>query len=193
MENLPTAHGARARWRTWHGCLRSQIGAHSTPRHWTRLFFTGIVAGWRLRLRDVVIEVSESRGARPRAPRPVKNRPSAHGVRTRWRTSWRGCLRGQHGARSTLCRCPMLFFYDTAPGRRLRSRKNVIEAFESGDVRPAQGSPRGEPADRTRSTRALADLALLSLRPTRGALHPTRLAEALLQLHRARLAAAASK
>ena len=36
----------------------------------------------------------------PRALRPVDNRPTAHGARAHWRT-WHGCLRGQHGARST--------------------------------------------------------------------------------------------
>ena len=50
----------------------------------------------------------------------------------------------------------------------------------------------GEPADRPRSTCALADLVWLSSRPTRGALHPVPLDEAPLQRHRARSAAAAS-
>ena len=128
----------------------------------------------------------------PRALRPVENQPTAHGARARWRT-WRGCLRGQRAARSTPRRWPRLFFTDTAPGRRLRLRNVVTAAFESRGARPARASPRGEPADRPRSTRALADLAWLSSRPTRGALHPTPLAEALLHRHRARSAAAASK
>ena len=93
---------------------------------------------------------------------------------------------------STPLRWPRLFFTDTAPGRRLRLR-NVMPSFRIRAARPARASPRGEPADRPRSTRALADLAWLSSRPTRGALHPTPLAEALLHRHRARSAAAASK
>ena len=112
---------------------------------------------------------SVSRG--PRALRPVKNQPTAHRARARWRT-WRGCLRSQRGTRSTSRRWPRLFFTDTAPGRRLRLRNVVASASDSRGARPARASPRGEQADRPRSTRALADLAWLSLRPTRDALHP---------------------
>ena len=83
--------------------------------------------------------------------------------------------------RSTSHSRPRLFFTDTAPGRRLRIRNAVIEAFESRGARPARASPRGELADRSRSTLALADLAWLSARPTRGTLHPTPLVDALLQ------------
>ena len=54
----------------------------------------------------------------------------------------------------------------------------------------ARASPRGEPADGPRNTRALADLAWLSLRPTRVALYTTPLTEALLYRHCARSAAA---
>ena len=124
--------------------------------------------------------------------RPVEIRSSAHGARACWRT-WRCCLRVQRGARSTPRRWPRLFFIDTATGRRLRLRNAVTIAFESRGARRARASPRVEPADRPRSTRALADLAWSSLRPTRGALHPTPLAEALLHRHRDRSAAAASK
>ena len=60
-------------------------------------------------------------------------------------------------------------------------------------MRRARASPRGEPADRPQSTCALAELAWLSARPTRGALHSTPLAEASLHRHRARAAVAASK
>ena len=31
VENQPTAHRARARWRTWRGCLRGHCGVRSTP------------------------------------------------------------------------------------------------------------------------------------------------------------------
>ena len=90
-------------------------------------------------------------------------------------------------------RWPRLFFNDTAPGRRLRLGNAVTIAFDSRAARSARASPRGEPVVRPRSSRALADLALLSLRPTRGALHPTPLGEALLHRHHDRSVAAASK
>ena len=85
-----------------------------------------------------------------------------------------------------------LFFTDTALGRRLQLRDVLIAAIGSSAARPARASPRGEPADRPRNTRALAGLAWLSSRPTRDALHPTPLAEALLHRHHARSTAAAS-
>ena len=52
---------------------------------------------------------------------------------------------------------------------------------------------RAEPAKRPRSTRALADSAWLSSRPTSDALHPTLLAKAPLHRHRTRPTAAGSK
>ena len=121
----------------------------------------------------------------------MAHRPSAHRARARWRT-WRGCLCGQRGAGSSPCRWPTLLFTDTVPGRRLRLRIAVIEAFKFRGARPARASPREEPADRPQSTCALADLAWLSLQLIRSALHPTLLAEAPLQRNLARSAAAAS-
>ena len=44
MENRPTAHGARAHWRTWRGCLCSQRRARSIPRCWPRLHFSASLA-----------------------------------------------------------------------------------------------------------------------------------------------------
>ena len=128
----------------------------------------------------------------PRGPRalcPVEIRSSAHGARARWRT-WRCCVCGQRGASSTPHRWTRIFFNDTAPGRRLRLRAVVMAIpSKSCGAWPARALPRGEPADRPQSTRALADLALLCLRPTRDALHSTPLAEALLHRHRNRSAA----
>ena len=192
VENRPTAHGARARWRTWRGCLRGQRATRSTPRRWPRLFFTDTAPGRRLRLRNVVTSRSTPVARGPRALRPVENRPTAHGARARWRT-WRGCLRGQRATRSTPRRWPRLFFTDTAPGRRLRLRSVVTTRSAPVARGPRALRPVENQADRPRSTRALADLAWLSSRPTRDALHPTPLAEALLHRHRARSAAAASK
>ena len=116
-----------------------------------------------------IAKTSHARGpARPRAKSKEKKAASRHWTR--------------------------LFFIDTATGRRLRPRNTVIEASKSRGARPSCASPREEPADRPRSTRALADfLAWLSSRSTRGAVHPTSLAEAPLQRHRDRSAAAASK
>ena len=90
----------------------------------------------------------------------MENRPAAHGARVRWRT-WRGCFRGQRGAHSTPRRWMRLFFTDTVAGRRQRLQTSVIEPFESRGARPTRTSPRGNPAVRPRSTRALADLAWL--------------------------------
>ena len=128
----------------------------------------------------------------PRELCPVENRPTAHGARARWRTL-RGCLRGQRQAHPTPLRWPRLFFNDTAPSWRLRLRSAAAIAVHPCAAQPARASHRGGPAIRPRSTLALADLAWLSSRRTRGALHPTPLAEALVHRHRARSAAAASK
>ena len=128
----------------------------------------------------------------PRALRPVKNRPTAHGTRGRW-LAWRGCLRSQRAKRSISRRWPSLFSTDTTPGRRLQLQNVDVTASDYRVARPASAAPCGEQADDQGSTRALADLAWLSLRPTRDTLHPTPLVEALLHRHRARSAAAASK
>ena len=128
----------------------------------------------------------------PRALRVVENQPTAQRARERLRT-WSDCLRGQRGARSTPRRWPRLLFNVAAPDWRLRLRNAVVEAFKFHGARPARASPRGEPADRPQSTYALADLACLSSWPTRGALHPTPLAEALLHRHRHKWAASIVK
>ena len=192
VADRPSAHGARLRWRTWHGYSRGQRGMRFTSHRRPRIFFTDTATGRRMRLQTNIAETYGSRAARSRAFRPVADRPSAHGARSRWR-SWRGCLRGQCGVRSTPHRWPRLFFTDITPGRRLRCRNAVTKAFEkSRGARPARASSIGEPADRPQSTCALADLAWLSLRPTRGALQPTPLVEALLHRHCTRPAAVAS-
>ena len=128
----------------------------------------------------------------PRTLRPMENRPTAHGARARWRT-WRGCLCSQRGARSIPRRWPRLQFNAPSPGWVIRLRFHLTMAFESRARWPARASPCGEPADQPRSTSSLAELAWLSSRPTRGALHPTPCAEAHLHRHRARPAAAVSK
>ena len=128
----------------------------------------------------------------PRDLRPVENQPNAHRARARWRT-WRGCLCSLRGARCIPRRWPRLQFAGTSPGRRRRLRAFVTIVSDNCAARPARASPRGEPTDRPPSTRALDDLASLSARPTRGALRPSPLVEALLHRHRARSAAAASK
>jgi len=98
---------------------------------------------------------------------------------------------GQRGARPISRRWPRLHFNATSPVRRLRLRTVVTIAFASCAARPARASPRQKPAVHPWSTRALVDLTWLSARPTRGALHPTPLAEALLLRHRDRSVAAA--
>ena len=108
--------------------------------------------------------------------------------------AWRGCLRGQLAARSTPRRWPRLLCTDTAPCRRLRLRTVVAVSFSSRGARRAQRFVTwrtSRPPTEHLSLRA-ACLARLSARPTRGALHPTPLAEAPLHRHRAVSAAAAS-
>ena len=100
----------------------------------------------------------------------MENQSTAHGAHAHWRT-WRGCLRGQRATRSTPRCWPRIFFADTSPGRRRRLGNVVLGPFGSRAARPARASPRGEPADLPRSTRALTDLAWLSSRPTRDGLH----------------------
>ena len=108
----------------------------------------------------------------PRVLRPVDNRPTAHGAHALWRT-WRGCLRGQRATRSTLRRWPRLFFIETTLGCRRWLRNVTLTIFGFRGAQPMRASPRGEPADGPRSMRSLSDLAWLSSRPPRNALHPT--------------------
>ena len=192
VENQPTAHGARARWRTWRGCLRGQRGARSIPHRVPRLFITDTAPGQWLRRRNAVIEAAELRGARSARASPSRELAERPWSTRAWRT-WRGCLRGQRGARSISRRWLRLIITVTATDRRLRLRSAVINASEFRAARPVRASSRGEAAIRPRSTRALADLARLSSRPTRGVFHPTPMAEALHQRHSDRSAAAASK
>ena len=158
-----------------------------------RSFFTDTAPGRRLRFRDVAATSSESRSAWAARALP-RGEPvdCPRSTRTRWRT-WRGGLCGQRGASSTPRRWSRLFFSDAAPGRRLRGQSLATIAFRSSAVRPTRTSPRGEPVDCPRSTRALGDLAVWSSQSTRGTLHPTPLAKAHLLRLRARSAAAASK
>ena len=190
VENQPIAHGARAHCRTWRGCLCSQRKARSIPRRWPKAHFNATSPGRRLRLQGFMAIAPNPVPRSPRALCPVENRPTAQRERARWWTR-RGCLRGQRGARCTPRRWPRLFFTDTASDRWLRLRNDVSKAYEFRAALPARASPCGELVDRPRSTRALADLAWLSLQPTRSALHPTPLAESPLQRNFARSAAAA--
>ena len=144
VENRPTAHRARARWRTWRGCLRGQRATLPTPRRWPRLFRTDTAPGRRLRLRDSVATTFDSRAARPARVSPMKNRSTAHEARARCaERTWRGCVRGQRGARPTQHRWPRLFRTVTASGRRLRLCNVVVTSFNSRAARPARVSPRG--------------------------------------------------
>ena len=134
----------------------------------------------------------------PRAARPVRasprgkpaNRPRS--TRALWWT-WRGCLRGQRASCSTPRRWPRLLRTDIVSGRRLRLRSIVTPDSKYRVARPVRASTCAEPAKRPRSTRALADSAWLSSRPTSDALHPTLLAKAPLHRHRTRPTAAGSK
>ena len=134
----------------------------------------------------------------PRAARPVRASPRGkptdrpRSTRSAART-WRGCLRGQRATRTIPHRSPRLFGTDTEPGRRLWLRSIVTLEPKYRVARPARASTRAEPANRPRSTRALADLAWLSSRQLSDALHPTLLAMAPLHRYCARPTAAGSK
>ena len=194
VENRPTAHEACARCRTWRSCLRGHRATHSTPRCWPRLFFTDTASRRRLRLRHVTKPRSAPMLRDPRALRPVENQPAdgphstcAGGLGVR------GCLRGQRRDVLHSTSLTELFFIDIVPSRRLRLRNIVANACNPRGARRVRASLPREPAYGPRSTCALADLAWLSLRPTRDALHPMPLAEALPHRQRLRSAAAVSK
>ena len=191
VENRQAAHGARARLRSWRGCLYSQRGALSIPRCWPRLHFNGFMPCGGSGFASLWTWFPSPIPRGPRALRPVENRPTVNGARARWRTL-RGCLCSQRRARSTPHRVPRILITDTAPGRWLRLQNNASKASEAHAARPTHASPCGEPAGRPRSTSALAELAWLSLQPTRSALHHTLLAEAPLQRILSRLGASAS-
>ena len=92
VENRSTAHGARAHWRPWRGCLRCQRRTRSTPHRWRRRIFIETASGTGCSAR--------ARWPHPTSPvprcqcelRPVENRRTTHGALA---DSWRGCLRCQ--------------------------------------------------------------------------------------------------
>ena len=139
--------------------------ARSTSRSWPRLLSTDTVLGQRLRLRTVVAVLFSSRGAR-RARASPRGEPAdrPQSICLCALRAWRGCLRGQLVARSTLRSWPRLLSTDTALGQRLRLRTVVAVSFSSRGARRARASPRGEPADRPQST------CLCALRAWRGCL-----------------------
>ena len=124
VENRPTAHEARARWRSLRGCLCSQRGALSIPRCWPRLHFNGFMPCGGSGFASLWTWFPSPIPRGPRALRPVENRPTVNGARARWRTL-RGCLCSQRRARSTPHRVPRVLITDTAPSRRLRLRNAV--------------------------------------------------------------------
>ena len=124
VENQPTAHGARARWGTWRGCLRGQHATRSTPRRWLRLFFTEHAPGQRLRLRSIVVTDFESRAARLARASPREEAADCpRSTRALADLAWWSC--GQRGARSIPRRWLRLFFTDAEPGRQLRLQSLV--------------------------------------------------------------------
>ena len=72
------------------------------------------------------------------------------------RARTRGCVVGQRGARSSPHCRPGLNHANTAAGRWHGLRVFMITSFKSSGARPARFSPRGESADRPRSTRPAA-------------------------------------
>ena len=132
----------------------------------------------------------ESRGARRARFRPVEYRPTAHGARARAVRTWRGCVVGQRGARSSPRRRPGLDRTNTATGRRHRRRRCIVTSFESSGARPARISPREVSADRPRSTRtAQCGLGVVVLWPNAGRAPPHAVGWARPHQHRDRSAA----
>ena len=156
---------------TWRSCLRGQLATRSTPRRWPRLLAQtprqvgscGFGPSWPSLSSPV------ARGARTR--RPVANHPTAHNARTE--------------------RCVLGAVVCTANSQRAPPHavnRSFLVSWRSARARFAPWRTSRPPTDH--ALRA-ADLAWLSLRPTRGALHLTPLAEAHLHRHRARSAVAA--
>ena len=159
-ENRPTAHGARACWRTWRDYLRGQSATRSTPRRWPRLFLVDTSPGRRRRLRNLMVTVVDSHAARP-AVASSRGEP-ADGPRSTRLLADLAWFSSRSKRDAYLSRCwPRLFFADTSPVRRRRLRNVVATAFDSREAQSARASPNahGEPANRPRSTCALADLA----------------------------------
>jgi len=107
----------RAAW-TWRGCAVGQRGARSSPRRRPGIDRINTAPGQRHGLREVQIAVFESRAARPArvSPRVISAdcpRSTCRAVRT-----WRGCVAGQRGARSSSRRRPGLERTNTVIGRR---------------------------------------------------------------------------
>ena len=174
--------------------VEGQLAARSSPRRRPRLDRTNCATGrWR-RFFKLIVRALKSRGARPaRVSCTTEHHPTVRRRRAaRADNTWLVVVVWANSRRApSLRRCPRLGRTDTAASRRLRHRNTAVTAFDSRAARPPRASPREEPADRPRSTHALSDLAWLSSRPTRDALHPTPLAETLVHRHRPRSAAAA--
>ena len=196
VENRPTAHGARTLHcavRTWL-CVRDNsrrappqlVGRGSAARPPHQVGGCGFASSVLPR------SIPAARG--PRAHRPVENRPTAHGARTR-------ALRGADlvVVRANSRRAP-----PQSVGRGSAARPpHQVGGCGFGPsamprtipgARPARSSPRGESADRPRSTSACTARCGLGCGagPTRDALLPSSMAEARPHGHRIRSAAAAS-
>ena len=177
VASRPTAHGARSAqrelgvivlWADAGRALPHVVGRGSTAPTPLQVGGTAFKSSYLMR--------SNTMARVARALRLVENRPTAHGARAEQRGfgDWGVCVVGQRGARSLPRRRPGLDRINTATGRRNGSRKFLFTAFESHGAHRARFSPRGETADRPRSTCALADLEWLSSRPSRNGLHPRR-------------------
>ena len=142
--------------RTWRGCAVGQCGARSSPRRRPGLNRTNTVAGWQHSLWEVLATTFESRGARPACYSPC--RVSADRKRDTHCASrtWRGCVVGQRGARSSPHCRPGLDRTNTVAGWQHCLREVLVTAFKSRGARPARYSPCGVSADRPRSTRCAA-------------------------------------
>ena len=182
VENQPTAHRARVRWRFWRGCLRGQLSARSTPRCWPRLLFTDTAPGCRLRLRNAATEAFLFRGARPACASP-RGEPADRPQST--------CALADLAWLSARPTCATLHPTPLAEAslHRHRARSAVAASnFRNQNLLVPWCAARGRFApwiiSRPPTEHALCavDLAWLSSRLTRGALHSTPLTEAQVML-----------
>ena len=190
MENKLTAHGARARWRTWRRCLRGQRRARSIPRRWSRPFFNDTARGWRLQLSTVSFIASSSWAVLPARASP-RGEP-ANRLHSTWALADLAWL-SSRPMRGTLHPTPLaeaLLHRHRVRSAATASRRRNQSVQVPWRAACARFSPSRTSRPPTRHART-GGFGMVAW-SMRGALHPTPLTEALLHRHRARSAAAAS-
>ena len=139
-----------------------------------------------------MVTVIDSRGARPAHASPRREPVNRlRNVRALADLAWLPSRPTRDALHPTLLAANLLHRHCARAAGAASERHG--RCVDSSAAQPARASPRGERADRTWCTVALEELVRLSSRLTRYALHPTPLAEALLQRNLARSATVVSK